>query len=172
MRRLNVPVLLALMVLSTACGDLLSLHALYTTHDQVFDSALEGRWEREDDRLLVQRVSDGYTVTAQDKHDTFDSIKYEAHLADVNGVRFADLRQEDTIGHMFVRVRVAEGQLHLAFLDAKWLRDRVQHEDADIEEGKARAVLTLPTARLRQLIGRFASEPRAYDDELVYGRPQ
>ncbi len=44
MRKLNTALLLAIAVVTTACSDLLSLHALYTPEGQVFDSAPEGRW--------------------------------------------------------------------------------------------------------------------------------
>ena len=52
------------------------------------------------------------------------------------------------------------------------MRDRIPHEDAEVEHGKTRAVLTVSTARVRELVGRFASEPEAYDNELVYRREQ
>jgi hypothetical protein len=137
----------------------------------VFDAILEGRWENEDDRLLVQREGDLYNVTWQSKKKPSDSAKYEVHLVDINGVRFADALWVEAIGHMFLRVRVAEGQLHLAFLDSKWLRQRISHEEADVDQGKKQAVLTAGTSQLRKWVGRFAHEPKAYDDkELVFRR--
>ena len=46
---------------------------------------------------------------------------------------------EDTYyrgGHLIVhRVRVTGGQMHLAFFDSKWLRDRVPNEEADVNNG-------------------------------------
>jgi hypothetical protein len=152
------------------CGDLLSLHALYTAQDRVFDAGLEGRWENEDVRLLVQREGDLYNVTWQSRNPS-ESAKYEVHLVDINGVRFADALWVDAIGHMFLRVRVTEGRLHLAFFDSKWLRQRIPHEEADVDQGKKQAVLTAGTSQLRELVGRFAREPEAYDDnELVFRR--
>lgn len=170
MRRSNRALLLAMAVATTACGDLLSLHGLYTPERQVFDSTLEGAWEREDDRLFVQRSTDGYSVRAEDQRDASDVLRYEVHLADVNGVRFADLRQEDTIGHLLVRIRTVDGELHLAFLETAWLRDRIPHENADVERGHTRTVLTIPTEKLRELVSRFALEPRAYGGELFFRR--
>ena len=156
-------------LMMVGCGDLLSLHALYTTQDQVFDAAVEGQWENEDDRLLVRRGGDFYTVTWQSKKNPSESAKYEVHLVDINGVRFADALWVEGIGHMFFRVRVTEGQLHLTFFDSKWLRQQISHEEADVDQGKTEAVLTASTSRLRRVVGRFAREPRAYDDkELVF----
>jgi hypothetical protein len=172
MRKLDVAVLVAVTIATTGCSDLLSLHALFTARDRVFDSALEGAWENDDNRLIVERAGDLYRATVQGKRDPSDTVKYDVRVASVNGVRFADLRQMDTIGHMVARVRAGDGELRLAFLDAKWLRDRVPHEDADVEDGKRLAVLTISTDRLRQLVGRFASEPRAYDTDIVFRRPK
>ena len=154
-----------------ACGDLLSLHALNTTEDQVFDAAVEGQWETENDRLLVRREGDLYNVTWQSKKNPSASAKYEVHLVDVNGVRLADALWVEAIGHMFLRVRMTEGEIRLAFFDSKWLRQRISHEEADVDQGKKQAVLTAGTSQLRKLVGRFAGEPKAYDDkELVFRR--
>jgi len=72
---------------------------------------------------------------------------------------------------MIVRVRVADGQLHVAFFDSKWLRDRVPHEEADGNYGGHQAVWTAATRQLRAVVAKYAQEPRAYDsDELVYRR--
>lgn len=154
----------------TGCGDLLSLHALYTNQDHVFDSALEGRWEDDDDLLTVERAADGYNVILQSKKDPSEPAKYQVRLVDLAGVRFADLLPEDQIGHMFLKVAVTGGQLRVAFLDSEWLRQRVRHEEADIENGRKRAVLTLPTPELRRLVAKYAAEPKAYDQGGVYRR--
>ncbi|MBK5260263.1 MAG: hypothetical protein JJE51_11760 [Thermoanaerobaculia bacterium] len=172
MRKLIWLALVAATLLVTGCGELLSLHALYTAQDRVFDARLEGQWESEGVRLLVQREGDLYNVTWQSKKDPSDFAKYEVHLVDINGVRFADALWVDAIGHMFLRVRVTEGQLHLAFLDSEWLRSRTSHEEADVDQGRKQAVLTVGTSQLRKVVGRFAREPKAYDEkELVFGRP-
>jgi len=172
----HAALVITLAVTMAGCGELFSLHALFTARDQVFDPALEGSWENDDTRLVVEhvveRVGDLYRVITKDKRDPSDVVKYEVHLGVVNGVRFADLRQSDTIGHMFARVRTGDGELRLAFLDTKWLRDQVPHEDADVDDGKPLAVLTISTERLRQLVGRLASEPRAFDTEIVFHRPR
>ena len=50
----------------------------------------------------------------------------------IGGVRFADLLPFDSIGHMFLKVRVTEGQLRFAFFDSEWLRKRISHEETDL----------------------------------------
>ena len=162
---------LAACLLTTGCGDLLSLHALFTEQDRVFDAAIEGRWEEEDDVLVVERSGDRYAATLKSKRDPSETVNYEVHLVDINGVRFADLRPEDQIGHMFLRVQVTGDQLRIAFLDSEWLRQRVAHEEADIEAGRKQAVRTARTPELRSLVAEYAREPRAYDkDEAVFRR--
>ena len=163
--RRHVPIfaILGAMVLVTGCGDLLSLHALYTSQDRVLESALDGRWEDDDDPLTVQRAADGYNVILQSQKNPSESEKYQVRLVDIAGVRFADLLPEDQIGHMFLKVTVTGDQLRVAFFDSEWLRQRVRHEEADIENGRKRAVLTSPTSELRRVVAKYAAEPKAYD---------
>jgi len=73
------------------------------------------------------------------------------------------LLPEDQIGHMFLKVTVTGDQLRVAFFDSEWLRQRVRHEEADIENGRKRAVLTSPTSELRRVVAKYAAEPKAYD---------
>ncbi|HEY6211406.1 MAG TPA: hypothetical protein VIW45_03935 [Vicinamibacterales bacterium] len=170
MRMLRASTLLATIACASACGDLLSLHALYTSTDRVTDPTIEGTWTNDDDRVTVQRDGDGYRVVQKNIKDPTDTAAFYVRLVDLAGVRFADLVQEDTLGHMIVRLRVADGKLRIAFLDSKWLRDRVPHEDALIRPTQPRAVVTLRTAQLRQLVTRYANEPKAFDEELVFHR--
>lgn len=172
LRRLSCFTAVATMLLLTGCGELLSLHSLYTAQDAVFDTALEGRWESEDSHLLVERQGGFYNVTLLSKKNLDPPTKYEVHLVDINGVRFADLLEVGAIGHMFVRVRVVEGRLSLAFFDSAWLRQQVPHEGAEVEQGKTRAVLTIGTSQLRETVARFANDAKSYDPkELVFRRP-
>ena len=124
MRTVGVVLLCAFALLTAGCGDLYSLHPLYAKTDQVFDPTIEGRWEDGDDLLVVQRMGDLYQATLQSKKDASETQKYEVHLVDVGGVRFADLLHEDSVGHMFVRTRLMDNELHLTFLDSEWLRKR------------------------------------------------
>jgi hypothetical protein len=153
---------------SAGCGDLLSLHSLHTRQDQVFDAAIEGRWENDDDILEVHRAGDAYQLTLQARKVSDPPTKFEMHLVDLNGVRFADLLPEDHLGHMILRVRLSEGQMRVDFFDSMWLRDRVPHQDADIENFRKQAMLTQSTAQLRSLVAKYAREPKAFADEVVF----
>jgi len=167
--RLAAIVLLA--VFTTACGDLLSLHPLVTKSDQVFDPAVEGPWLDGDDLLTVQRMGDSYQATIQSKKDAAETQKYEVHLVDISGVRFADLLHEDFVGHMFARVRTTGNELHLSFLDSAWLRQRVPHEESEVDGGRTQAVLTARTPQIRSMVAKYAREPKAFDEhEVVYKR--
>jgi hypothetical protein len=72
---------------------------------------------------------------------------------------------------MFLKARVAEGQLRVAFLDSEWLRQRVPHEEAEVAKGKKQAV-PAGTPQLGKLVERYASEPKAYQEEIVFHRPK
>ncbi len=172
MRSIAIPAFLGAVLLLTGCGDLLSLHPLYTDGDRAFDAKLEGRWETEDDFLLVNRAGDSYEVTLQSKQNPSEHSKYEVRLVDIKGIRFADILPMDAIGHMFVKMSVTESQLRIAFFDSKWLRQRVPHEEVSAAKNNKQAVITARTPQLRKLIEKYASEPRAYDEEIVFRRPK
>ncbi len=164
--------LLALCVFLSGCGDLLSVHPLYTAEDRVLDPALEGRWENEDDTLTVVRDGNAYEITsAPKKSPAGETRKWVLHLVDLGGVRMADLiPADDAIGHMVVRVRVKDNELRVAFLDSEWLRQRVRHEDVRQANGQLQAVLMERTPQLRQLVRKYATVPQAYDEEISYHR--
>src|SRR5262249_49573466 len=152
--------LLSAALLITGCGDLLSLHALYLPNEKVIDPAIEGKWENKDNLLTIERAADFYDVKLQSKKDPSESAKYEVRLANIGNIRFADLLSADIIGHMFLKVRVTGDQLHFAFFDSKWLRERIPHEEADLVNHGKQAVLTQQTAELRNLVAQFASQPK------------
>lgn len=167
----GVLIVLSAGLLATGCGDLVSLHALFTPQSQVFDAAIEGRWENQDNTLLVQRSGAQYDVTLQSKQDPSDKDKYEVHLVDINGMHFADLLPEDQIGHMILKVQAADGRLRISFFDSEWLRQQVAHEEADAGGDKKQAVLTQSTAQLRALVAKYARELKAYDkNEVAFER--
>lgn len=171
MRTVALALLSASALLTVGCGDLLSLHPLFTKSDQVFDSAIEGRWEDGDDLVSVQRMGDLYEVKLQSKRQPSETHTYEVHLTDISGIRFADLLVEDVIGHMFIRVRITADELRLSFLDSEWLRKRVPHEDSEVDGGRTQAVLTSRTPQLRSMVAKYAREPKAYDEhDVVYKR--
>ena len=169
MRKIVWCVILAAL-LGTGCGDLLSLHPLYGDKDRVFDPAFEGRWEKDDVLVLVNRTESAYHVVMQSKTDASDKSEFEAVLVDVKGIRFVDVVQEDNVGHMFLKARVADDRLLFAFFDSKWLRQRIAHENAEIARGRKQAVLTARTPQLKKLVEQYAAEPKAYDDEIVLRR--
>lgn len=166
--RLAIFSLLAASTCMVGCGDLLTLHALYTKDTQVFDPSIDGKWENADNSMVVSRMGDLYQVLLQGKPTHGESTKFELHLMDIQGVRFADLEAADQIGHMILRVRHAGGQLQVAFMDSQWLRDAVAHDDADIELGRKQAILTIPTPELKKLVAKYAHEEKAYDKEIVF----
>ena len=163
--------MMGVVLVMAGCGDLLSVHALYTVQDRVFDSALEGRWQDNDTMLTVERAEGCYKVATQSKKGSAERREYEMHLVDIGGVRFADLLPADGyIGHLILKVRVTEGQLHFAFFDSEWLRQRVPHETAEVANNDKLAVLTISTPELRKLAQTYGSEPKAFDEGATFHR--
>ena len=168
MRRLA---LLPLLLLTSSCGDLLALHTLQLPSDRVTEPALEGRWENDNMAFTVQPSAGLYYVHLVGKRDPSEPRDYHVRLVELNGVRFADLLWTEALGHMVARLTVSGAELRVAFWDSKWLRDRVPHEEADVNNNAKQSVLTAPTARLRALVSQYAKDPRAYDpQELVFHR--
>ena len=158
-------------LLTSGCGDLLSLHPLYTEQDRVLDPALEGRWEDDDNLLTVTRDGTAYEIVFRSKGTPLEQQRYEMRLVDIGGVRMADiLPTGGVVGHMFLRVRVSTGELRIAFFDSAWLRKRIPHEEARVAKGNIQAVLVARTPELRKQVRKYAGVPEAYDDEIRYGR--
>lgn len=171
LRAANTLVIMAAALSLTGCGDLLSLHSLYSKTQLVFDPAIEGRWESDDNVLDVRRDGDLYELELRSKPArSQEPSRFEVHLTDVGGVRFADLLPIDQLGHMFVRIRVPGNELRFAFLDSEWLRQRVPHENAEVDHGRTQAILVQKTPELRSWAAKYANEPRAYDKEETYRR--
>jgi len=120
--------------------------------------------------MVVTRMGDRYEVLLQARPASGEPTKFELHLLDIQGVRFADIEGADQIGHMILRVRQAGGQLKIAFMDSKWLRETVPHDDADTELGAKQAILTVPTPELKKVVAKYAREEKAYDTEIIFNR--
>jgi hypothetical protein len=147
------------------------LHSLSSAQTRVWDPAIEGLWNGKDEQLTVTRSGDHYRVILHSTRPVEEENRWEVTLTDLNGVRFADLLAPDTIGHMFARVQVDAGALRLTFFDSEWLRQRVPHEEADLQDARRQAVLTGSTPQLRRELGKFVREPRAFDvQEHVWRR--
>jgi hypothetical protein len=57
------------------------------------------------------------------------------------------------------------------YLDSKLLRERVAHQESELDAGTTVAVLTQRTPQLRSMVAKFALEPKAYDGHnVVYRR--
>jgi hypothetical protein len=164
MRFAQVALCLTLALVSSGCGDLLSLHSLASPQARVWDTAIEGHWQNEDQQLDVTRAKDHYEVILHFPRNP-EEPRWEASLTDLNGVRFADLLAPDTVGHMFAKIQVNEHELRLTFFDSEWLRQRVPHEEADLEDARTQSVLTASTPQLRKMLAKFTREPRAFDNQ-------
>jgi len=159
----------AVLAISTGCGDLLSLHPIYTAQDQKFDPVVEGRWESDDDVLIVKRASNAYEFTIQGKR--FGKVaarEYEAHLVDIGGVRFVDMIPTQSLGHMFAKLRVSGGKMTINFLDSKWLIEKIPHEMSEVAKNETMPVVTMKTEALRMVVTQYAAEAKAYDKDMVF----
>src|SRR6185295_16027176 len=100
MRAARILAVIAASLAGSGCGDLLSLHALYTAKDQVLDPAIEALLADQYSWLMLERENSGYRLTITSNRDKKEITKFEAHLVDIAGVRFADIIPNEGIGHM------------------------------------------------------------------------
>lgn len=172
-----------------AAGCIPSLHPLYTDDDLIFEPALLGTWNNEEDHDLwtfEQTAGPGYllTVTGSDE-DPEDPMVFEAHLMELGSHRFLDVSLHDLDGldrfgphlvpaHSFYRLAIEADALQMVALDEGWLRDKIEAGEITIKHEFVRApsrfgpgteelfVLTASTEELQAFVTRHADDPEAF----------
>jgi hypothetical protein len=174
MRRLSIPLILAL-VLLTGCGDMPSVEALATPENTVFDPALVGAWSSSDAVVISQANDDkSYRVSwvATDGTEVPRIVRMEARLAQVGDQRILDLTSSDpgafTIPcHVFLRIHsVAEG-LDVRFVDSSWIRDRVRENSLESFVQEDHPVITAATPRVASFLLQFGLDERAQNGPML-----
>jgi hypothetical protein len=165
-----------------------SLHELYTDETLVFDPAIAGRWQQENDETVWEFAADAesksYALTIREKEDKHS--KLTAHLVEIAGKRFFDFYPADDAdietgdwmklhlipGHLFVRVDATEPNLVLAVMNPdtidKLLKDKpglVKHERMD-----DRIVLTDHPKGLQTFIAAGLQIEKFFGDPIVIKR--
>jgi hypothetical protein len=189
MRKLQIIVTFVLALVLAGCVSS-SLQPLFTDKDIAFEPALNGTWVDQDgeEQLVFSSWSDrtGYTVihSKQGNHPA----SFEARLVQLGDYRFVDLYPTEPampndlyaahfIGvHSFHRVWLDEDKLRIATLDPDWLRKMISENGLEIghavvNDGHDDAiVLTAPTAKLQELVVRYAGDPQAFPEPAEWRR--
>lgn len=174
--------LLGALAISLA-GCVPSVYPLYTAKDLVFDPALIGAWQEddEDDSWTFTKLDDtSYRLVVKEGDKT---APFDAHLVRLGAYRFLDMSpHEDGLpkgqvpdlyrmsliaGHMFLKVSQIEPALQMAFLDPDWLDKRLSARPAEIAHirpGDNNVVLTAPTPDLQRFVSQHAGDKGAFGE--------
>jgi hypothetical protein len=156
----------------SGCGPVLSLHPLYREKHPM--PALAGSWGDGESRYVVRaRGAADYDVEVATHGKTG---KYQVCVARLEESLFADCTQElregtGIPGHFFVRMRLEQDGLHVAPLDAGWVKRRLEQTGANhytiTDHG---IILTGPTVELQTLMREWSRIPEAFEKETILKR--
>jgi len=178
----KVMILGAVVILCAGCVP--SLHPLYTDLDLRQNSKLPGIWVNDDNTevwefsLAADSVS--YALIYTDKND---AKHFEAHLLELDGIRYLDTYPSEEINndfykihlvpaHIFGKIEFLSDSLRLSLIDPDWLKDMITKGDIKIahEQLDGGLVLTAPTGDLQRMIKAHAKDPKAFAEPLVLHR--
>src|SRR5262249_36215312 len=128
--------LLAALLLTTACSDLLSVGPLATDSNTVFDPHLLGVWTnvKDDDDNAIVSIREGKDHTYEINWIAAKGggdYHLNGRLVEINGQRILDVTPHDSqafyiSAHAFVYVGGVGDELEIRFLDSEWLQDQVR----------------------------------------------
>lgn len=172
----------ALALMLTGC--VTTWNPLYTEKDLTDDPALLGVWSDEKGEETWEFRAAGpaaYTFIYTEKGLP---AEFEAYLVRVGNFRFLDLLPKDpgTMNeffkmhlipvHTFFRVDGLPETLRLTAINYTWLKQKLETKKirTGYEISHDRLVLTAPTARLRELVRKYAADPQAFSDPVELRR--
>lgn len=165
-----------------------SLHPLYTPDTLVFEPALLGTWENDDDPFVFKQLGEkAYLLDAS----TGDKVEqYKVHLVKLGEHYFLDFYARDSNNflsgdndygvaakvrtHTFAKVKWGDNKLEIRhFAENEWLeqlfeqrRIRIKHEV--LEDGAI--ILTAGPKELQKFFLKYADDPNAFTESLVWQR--
>lgn len=161
-----------------------SLHPFLAIGDAVFEPALVGTWESQDQNgkgkasLTFTRAGEtGYELEYRDP-EIARVARYKVNLGlignqryfDITPVPEKDLDDHYIAGHSLWRVTLQGGTLTLEQLDYDWLKVLLTKQrtalDHEVVEGDI--VLTASTEELQRFVLRYAGDPKAYSNKSAW----
>jgi hypothetical protein len=165
-------------MLLTGCGDLISVEAVGTRDNSVFDPALVGAWNAGDALVIVRAGEDKsyriHWVSADGTEtETPRFVRMEGRLAQVGGQRIFDLSAAPPGSafsipcHVFLRVRPVKDGLKVQFMDSKWLREQVKSSGLASFSWDGHPVLTGSPGTIESFLLKFGFDERALEDPIM-----
>jgi len=167
-----------------------SLHPLYTPDTLVFEPALLGTWENDDDPFIFKKLGDKAYLMETKEESGAKGERYKVHLVKLGEHYFLDfyayadndfLSDDEGYGvaakvrtHTFAKVKWENNQLEIRhFAENEWLeqlfeqrRIRIKHEV--LEDGTI--ILTAGPRELQKFFLKYADDPNAFTESLVWQR--
>jgi hypothetical protein len=183
MRALLFAFVVTLILLLTACGDLLSVYPLATAETAVFDAGLIGEWScaGKDCKgtALIRAGSAGnkdYDIVWIPGDADAEALRLKGQLVKVGDRLVFDLvtaKQPDLTvpGHFFMLVEKTSGGVKFHWLDSEWLRNRVMAQNALAHTMVGdKPVITAGSAEIGAFLLKFGLDAKAVSDSLVFKR--
>lgn len=169
-----------------ACGALAgcyvqSVHPLYSDRTSLFDPALLGTWVAEEDDEFVFTLEDTtrgvYTLICDESGAT---ARFQAVLAEIDGVRFMDLFPEEPSNdngfyrdhlmrvHSVLKLERMADTLSVSDFDAEWLSTMAADKKLTIPHVSldGAVLLTASTEELQAFVRKYAKTPEAFSEPI------
>jgi len=187
MKKIQLPIVLLAVMLSSGCVPLPSLNPLWDETHLAMLPELEGVWtDEEGDEALEFTAGEksSYRLTYWSKDE---ASRYEVHVVRLGGWFFLDIYPDEDVleerlkgeaymplipTHFFGRIRLEGDSLELALLDDEALHNKVEQGEADVhlvtwEDG---VLLTSDTPAIQQMMVLFADDEKLWDEPEVFVR--
>ena len=166
----------------------MSLQPFYTKTDLEADPGLVGTWgDKEGDVSFTfeEGKEKEYALVVKERDgEREDSGEFEAHLLRLGGWWFIDFfpkeknggsvfyRAHFLRGHSLARLTLGRDSMQLAFLNASWLRARIEEKSIDALHEKAdeSLLLTGTTQELQELAYCYGNDEKAFAEPLSLER--
>ena len=167
-----------------------SLQPFYTKTDLEADPGLVGSWgDKEGDVSFTfeEGKEKEYALVVKERDgEQLNSGEFVAHLMRLGGWWFIDFfpkekRGESVFsrahflrGHSLARLALGQDTMQVAFLDASWLRARIEEKSIDVQHERADETLLLTgtTEELQELAFLYANDDKAFAGPLSLERTQ
>ena len=158
-----------------------SIHPLYSDRTSLFDPALLGTWVAEEDDEFVFTLEDTtrgvYTLICDESGAT---ARFQAVLAEIDGVRFMDLFPEEPGNdngfyrdhlmrvHSVLKLERMADTLSVSDFDAEWLSTMAADKKLTIPHVSldGAVLLTASTEELQAFVRKYAKTPEAFSEPV------
>jgi hypothetical protein len=167
MRVLPVLALSAATLFLAGCSDVLSTEPLAIDDDTVFDAGSVGTWFDQDDTVITVTsaqppVYEILTIGTNegDKHQLRGRLVQfgEQRILDVTDVNPGIYSIQ---GHVWIYVQKKGKGIQIQYLHSKWFQEKVRQSGLAFFLADKHPVITAPTAKLREFVGKYGVQPEA-----------